>query len=77
MIALVWVFLAFFAYGLFVGKLGAAILAVLMAGVCLLGARRLDKIEAEGEYAVAQAQKKPTTVEELELQDCECSRSKF
>lgn len=61
---LVYIFLGFAIYGFVVGKIGGALLSFVMAVVCLLGARKLNKRDAE--FEAAQEKKKTEAVDDLE-----------
>lgn len=71
------VFLAMVVYGVAIGHLGGAILALFMVWFCWWGARVLDKRDADYNADPRNAKPMPDTLEVLESQACECSRPDF
>jgi hypothetical protein len=63
--------------GLITGHLGAALLALLCAGCAWLFARELDKTHAAQKQDPYWVKPNPDTLQELERQEAECSRSHF
>jgi len=74
---LVYTFIAIAVYGLIMGKVGAALLALLCAGILVLFARNIDKHHAAQKLDPYWAKPNPDTLQELERQDTECGRTHF
>lgn len=74
---LVYTFIAISVYGLFLGKVGAALLALLCAGILVLFARNIDKNQAAQKLDPYWSKPNPDTLQELERQDAESSRTHF
>lgn len=74
---LVIMFFAMSLYGVFTGFIGASLLALLMAGVCIYAERHFAEQDRKWANDPANAREaKPDTLRALEQHECECMRSK-
>lgn len=74
---LFWTFIAMALYGLVMGKLGAAMLALLVAGVVIYGSKRLTATDREWTQSPRSASNPPDTVQQLVETEQESGRSNF
>lgn len=71
------IFFCMFVYGVFTNHVGAGLLALFMSGFVVYGSRQLDKRDAEWEHDPRNTKSILNTLELLEQQGCEGSRSVF
>lgn len=74
---LFWTFIAMTVYGLVMGKLGAAILALLAAATVLYGSKRLAAVDRKWAQSPRSASNPPDTVQQLMDTEQESGRSNF